>query len=336
MGFKKNLYLSSMPANKSALRRYMIIDQVLRNTMRPYPTMDDFLNACADKDIYVTDESIQKDIRFMKDPSPDGFDAPIRYNRTYKGYEYTDPDYSIRKFALPEEDVMAVLESVDLVRSLGGGRFSHKFISAMEKVLSASLEEFGEVKQDVPVLQTMSTPESRGFEYFDLLYKACQRGIPVSFVHYNYLKRRFKSILLHPFLITEFENKWYVHGYSEQHEEVRVFGLDRLYHPMLLKLSYKPTDRSVIQSRLHDMYGVFAIRGYQKCKIRIVASAFITSYFSAYPIHASQKIRKTNGGSGIITFDLIPTLELARLFLSHGKHLMVLGPKWFKDIYEGL
>ncbi len=336
MGFKKNLYLSSMPANKSALRRYMIIDQVLRNTMRPYPTMDDFLNACADKDIYVTDESIQKDIRFMKDPSPDGFDAPIRYNRTHKGYEYTDPDYSIRKFALPEEDVMAVLESVDLVRSLGGGRFSHKFISAMEKVLSASLEEFVQVKQDVPVLQTMSTPESRGFEYFDLLYKACQRGIPVSFVHYNYQKRRFKSILLHPFLITEFENKWYVHGYSEQHEEVRVFGLDRLYHPMLLKLSYKTTDTAVIQSRLHDMYGVFAIRGYQKCKIRIVASAFITSYFSAYPIHASQKIRKTNGGSGIITFDLIPTLELARLFLSHGKHLMVLGPKWFKDIYEGL
>lgn len=336
MGFKKNLYLSSMPANKSALRRYMIIDQVLRNTMRPYPTMDDILNACADKDIYVTDESIQKDIRFMKDPSPDGFDAPIRYNRTYKGYEYTDPDYSIRKFALPEEDVMAVLESVDLVRSLGGARFSHKFISAMEKVLSASLEEFGQVKQDVPVLQTMSTPESRGFEYFDLLYKACQKKIPVSFVHYNYQKRTFKAILLHPFLITEFENKWYVHGYSEQHEEVRVFGLDRLYHPMLLKLSYKPTDRSVIQSRLHDMYGVFAIRGYQKCKIRIVASAFITSYFSAYPIHASQKIRKTNGGSGIITFDLIPTLELARLFLSHGKHLMVLGPKWFKDIYEGL
>jgi len=105
---------------------------------------------------------------------------------------------------------------------------------------------------------------------------------------------------------------------------------------MLLKLLYKPTDTALIQSRLHDMYGVFAIRGYQKCKIRIVASAFITSYFSAYPIHASQKIRKTNGGSGIITFDLIPTLELARLFLSHGKHLMVLGPKWFKDIYEGL
>lgn len=325
-----------MPANKNALKRYLIIDAVLRNKMKPYPSMQDILDACADKDIYVTSESIQKDIAFMKGMAPDGFDAPIQYNRTYRGYEYADPDYSIMQVALSDDEILAVLESLDLMRTMGGAHFSHKFNSAMEKVLSTSMEEFEQGKRDIPVLQTMSMPTCRGFEHFNLVYKACQKEVPISFIHYSYLKRSFKPIILHPFLIKEFENKWYIYGYSESHKKIRVFGLDRMYGPLLLKRTFISTDIKKIAPLVNATYGVFLLRGTKREKVKVVVSHFVTSYFSAYPIHESQRISKFNGGASLVTFDLIPTLELARLFLSHGKDLTVVEPDWFKDVYENL
>ena len=325
-----------MPANKSAFKRYMIIDALLRNKMRPYPTMQDIISACEDKDVYISPESIQKDMAFMRGSAPDGFDAPIKFNRTHGGYEYTQPDYSIMKVALSEEEIMAVIESLDLMRTMGGAHFSHKFNSAMEKVLSTSMEEFDSLKKEIPVLQTMSMPASRGFENFDLIYKACQRQIPISFVHYSYRKRSFKAIILHPFLIKEFDNKWYVYGFSEAHQEIRVFGLDRMYGPLMLKLKYVTTEIKDIQPLLESTYGVFMLRGTRKAKVEILVSALATAYFSAYPIHVSQTIHKFNGGASRITFELIPTLELARLFLSQGKHLTVVKPAWFKQIYNNL
>ena len=52
-----------MPINKSAFRRYKVIDQLLRNRMRMYPTMEDIIEACREKlDVDPSPETIQKDI----------------------------------------------------------------------------------------------------------------------------------------------------------------------------------------------------------------------------------------------------------------------------------
>ena len=80
-----------MNQSKSAFRRYKVIDGLLRNKMRKYPSMNDIIDACWEKlDYQPSKETIQKDIANMKSLYPDGFDAPIHFNRTHLGYEYTD------------------------------------------------------------------------------------------------------------------------------------------------------------------------------------------------------------------------------------------------------
>ena len=67
-----------MPINKNAFRRYQIIDQLVRNKMRSYPTMQEIVDACYDKlRIDVSPETIQKDMNKMRQLPPDGLDAPI-------------------------------------------------------------------------------------------------------------------------------------------------------------------------------------------------------------------------------------------------------------------
>jgi predicted DNA-binding transcriptional regulator YafY len=325
-----------MPINKNAWKRYTIIDGLLCNKMKPYPTMMDIIDACRAQDLDPSTETIQKDIAQMRMSRPDGFEAPIQFNRRHLGYEYTDESYSISGIPLTEADKATIQESIELIRAIGGTSISSKFNYAMEKILSTVLEEFpdGDIKQHF--LQTMTPPKSRGFEHFDLFYNACRTKTPVSFVHYSYKKRKFSAVTIHPFLIKEFENKWYIMGNSELHKEVRTFGLDRVFDPFLLRKSFVTVDRKIVESTISDYYGVFPIPNQKKQKVKILVSALGTNYFEAYPIHESQKIKKEPDGFSYITFQLVPTLELTRLFLSHGHHVEVVEPEWLIDFTEKL
>lgn len=326
-----------MPINKSAFRRYKIIDLLLQNKMKRYPTMQEIIDACYDKlGVDISKETIQKDIAQMRMSPPDGFDAPIYFNRAKGGYEYTDPDFSMLSVKLSDSDIEAIKESAEILKLIGGSRVSEKFNTAIEKIMTTFLEEFPESQKKETHLQTMVPPPSRGFEHFDLFYSACSQKTPVSFIHYSYKKRNFSSITIHPFLIKEFENKWYIIGYSEKHNEVRTFGMDRIYSPHKILKRFIKLDKTAMESLQKDYYGVFPIPNQPKQKIIIQTSVLATHYFVAYPIHESQDVQKQPEGDAIIHFDLVPTLELTRLFLSHGYHVKIVSPTWYVEFTQKL
>ncbi len=325
-----------MPINKSAYRRYQIIDKLVRNKMKRFPTMTEIIDACWEKlKIDTSPETIQKDIAKMRESPPEGFDAPIYYDYKGKGYAYSDPDYELGGVSLTDIDIETIRESIEFIQTIGGSRISEKFNHAMEKILSTSLE-FSTENTKQAILQTMNPPRSRGFEHFDLFYQACREKTPVSLVHYSYKKRNFSALTIHPFMIKEFENKWYVMGFSEKHNQIRTFGLDRVFDPFLLKKKYIPVEKSTREKEAHDYYGVFPIPNQKKQGVKIHVSALVTNYFEAYPIHESQLIKKEESGSSIISYNLIPTLELTRLFLSHGYHVKVIEPKWLIEFTDNL
>jgi predicted DNA-binding transcriptional regulator YafY len=327
-----------MPLNKNAYQRYIVIDSLLRNKMRPYPTMQELIAACNERlSIDTKLNTIQKDIERMKMPPPDGFNAPIYYERYHKGYMYTDPDFKIGNLELTDADIASIRESLALVQSIGAGRIDEKFGHAMQKVLATVAEAFDQSERNAAsYLQTMSPPISRGFAHFELFSRACRERIPLSFVHYGYKKRRFTAVELHPFLIKEFDNKWYLFGYSENHREVRHFGFDRIYSPLLLNKPFARFDQQATFDLLAHAYGVFPIPDKKKQRITLEVSSLITHYFEAYPIHNSQQIKKHEDGAAQITLELVPTIELARLILWHGYHVQQIAPKWFADFTKAL
>ena len=327
-----------MPINKNAFQRYVVIDSLLRNKMRPYPSMEQIIAACNERlTIETKRNTIQKDIERMKMPPPHGFSAPIKFDRYHWGYKYTDPDFKIGNLDLTEADMASIKDSLALVHSIGAGRIDEKFAHAMQKVLATAAEVFDQPEKNAAsYLQTMNPPVSRGFEHFELFARACREQIPLSFVHYSYKKRQFTAVVLHPFLIKEFDNKWYLFGYSENHKEVRHFGFDRIYSPQLLKKDFHKFDPQITFDILAHSYGVFPIPKRKKQRITIEVSSLIAHYFEAYPIHQSQQIKKYENGTARISLELFPTIELARLILWHGYHIGQVSPKWFADFTKNL
>lgn len=318
-----------MAISRSAYRRYKVIDAMLRNKSRTYPSIIDIQNACLDKlDMSPSRDTLEKDFRNMK--LPDGFDAPIAYCRFNKGYHYTDSNFSINGVSLTEKDINSIKEALELLQDIGSSRVSDSFSYALDKILVSYKEEFPEGNSKRKIIETESISGARGFEHFDTLFKACKNKTPISLTHYSYQKRRFKAVIIHPVLIKEFDNFWYLLGYSESHKTLRTFGFDRIYDPMLLNRKFIPTPQEIVSNYYKDIYGVYPFKNQPKQEIVFFANPIISNYFEAYPIHESQVCEKTDYGY-VFTLQLIPSMEFIKLLRSYGSELGVLEPQWLDD-----
>lgn len=228
-----------MPINKEAYKRYKVIDACIGNKYKPFPSMDDLIQACEKNlDISPSPSTIQKDIQAMKEDEPNGFGAPIKFSKSRNGYYYSNQEFSIRKIPLTDADIEALKTATDMLSNFTGIRVGENLNHAIEKILTSFQEQFPEGNSKRKIIQTDSPPSHKGFEHFELLFKSAKDKIPVAFVHYSYKNRKFNSVIVHPILLKEFQNHWYLVGFSEYHKELRTFGLDRIYEPLLLKKTF--------------------------------------------------------------------------------------------------
>ena len=324
----KNL---TMAISRSAYRRYKVIDAMLRNKSRTYPSLTDIQDACLDKlDMSPSRDTLEKDFRNMRLPEPDGFDAPIAYCRFNKGYHYTDSTFSINGARLTEKDVNSIKEALELLQNIGSSRVSDSFSYALDKILISCKEEFPEGDSKRKIIETESISGSRGSEHFDAFFKACKNKMPVSFTHYSYEKRRFKAVIIHPVLLKEFDNFWYLLGYSESHKALRTFGFDRIYDPMLLNRKFIPTPQEIVNNYYKDIYGVYPYKNEPKQQVVFFATSIISNYIEAYPIHKSQVCEKYDNGC-IFKLQVVPSMELIKLLRSYGSEIKVKMPLWIND-----
>lgn len=320
-----------MPFNKAAYLRYTLIDACLCNKHKPFPSIYDFIYACEQRlDKKFTISTIQKDIKDLKEGVM-GVDAPIKFSRSQEGYYYSDPQFSIQKINLQEEEIEALKASADLLTMFSGSRVSDNFTRAVQKIFASLHEQFPTEKMP-RIIQTDTSVNHKGFVHFEFFLHSAKKKIPVCFVHYSYNKRKFQSVILHPLMLKEFQNNWYVVGYSENHRECRTFGLDRVYDPRLLKRKFSQKGERDREQYFDQVYGVYPLPGQELQTLEIMVSPLLSDYLHAHPIHVSQKRREEmKHRDTLFTLQLIPSQELINLFISFSKQLIVLKPRWIQE-----
>lgn len=322
-----------MPLNKEAYIRYTIIDRCLGNKQRPFPSMEELMKECeARLGKQFSLSTIQKDIKTMKEDEELGFLAPILFSKSHNGYYYSDPDYTIRSISLQESEIEALKAATDMLSVYSGSRVSKNFGQAVSKIFAAVQERFPEAGEKRKLVQTDYNPNHKGLEYFEFFLHAAKERIPVCFVHYSYKKRQFRSIILHSLFLKEFQNNWYIVGYSENHKSLRTFGLDRIYEPKLLRKKFIDAPEKNVEDYFKHVYGVFPIPGEKLQSITFMASPIISDYLFAHPIHDTQvRTKELESGYGIFRLKLIPSVELINFFLSYSGELFLMTPEWLRE-----
>jgi predicted DNA-binding transcriptional regulator YafY len=319
-----------MPANKYALLRYRIIDDCLTNKARKFPTKEDLQYAC-EQALYgssgerISISTIEKDMWAMKNEGELGYYAPIAYSKLEKGYFYTEEDFTIKEISLNKEDKEAIRFAATTLFQFKDLAIFDQFGSAIQKIfdrLNISPEMQDEAIERF--VQFENTPVAKGTEHLPDLLQAIKECREVRFRHTSFLDESESERLLHPYLLKEYRNRWYVIGKDADAGKIKTFGLDRISDVSLREGVFVPDSKFDHEILFKYSFGITA--GGKPEKIVLKFAAQEGRYIKAQPLHPTQKITSENSSGLILELNVIPSYELRATIRSFGDGVVVLEP----------
>jgi predicted DNA-binding transcriptional regulator YafY len=248
--------------NKNTIRRdYLIISRILQDDYPNDITLKEHLERY---DVQVSRRTRQRDI----DDIRSNFDIDIPYDTEHKGY------YIDRETSTPDFDKL--LHIIDLAES--------------SDVMLSTLRDKRRLQQYVSI---SPQPRGKGTENIRPLLTAMEQEMVIRIIHTPYQSEAPKVHNVEPYLLKEFEGRWYLFGYCKELKSFRTFGLDRLSQIEITGQSFKRTDnKEAIAKKFDDVYGLIyepndcANAPIEEVKLRF--SAFLLPYITSLPLHHSQ------------------------------------------------
>ena len=322
-----------MSVNKNALIRYKTIDKCLQNKQRKW-TLQDLIEACSDalyeyegRDINISKRTIQLDIQMMRSDKL-GYNAPIKvYEKKY--YKYEDENYSITDLPLTEIDMDVLTESVEMLKQFKDFSLFSELNGVIQK-----LEDrvYREKDHQAPIIHIEKNEGLKGLEYLDQLYQAILKKLVLQLTYQSFKARTANTILFHPYILKEFNNRWFVVGRKDKEEKILTLALDRIQQiDYKLKLTYKK--KKFDAARYYEnTYGVTVLNDKSIATIQLKIDRSNAPYVLTKPFHKSQKlIEMLDDGSIIIELRVHHNFEIERLILGFGDAIEVLKPKRLRN-----
>lgn len=314
-----------MPAGKNASYRYRLIDQALRNTGRRWYYWD-LIQHVSEKlaeefDISkgISQRQFDDDLRIMRKDPPQGYGAPI-IREEGKIY-YSDPDFSINDNPLNETDIETLNEVLRIIKSFQSLPQLRELETIVGKVQGTISQSTGD-----QIIELEHNPNAKGLVHIERLYPIIKDGreIQVNYQPFNWNEPI--NYILHPYLIKEFNNRWFLLGWLPDGNKINVLGLDRI-------ISFQETGNYVNNVKKEEMLklqkqiiGVSVDEGKSPVEVKIWVTAAQVPYIITKPLHPSQKLIDELSDGCVFSFQLVPNFELEQTLLMYGERVKVMEP----------
>jgi predicted DNA-binding transcriptional regulator YafY len=343
-----------MPITRSAFQRYRLIDEVISRHPRRYSKQRLF-ELCQEQYGIRSVSSLEKDIQRMREDH----NAPIAYDKRANGYYYTDPQFRLLNLMLSPADMDALDYAREVLAATQGATVADELTNALQKVRQ-SLDIIREVKREnnpVPARRIVYVEEKilgGNRQYVPMLIRAVNQNRQVAFRYRKYEEavlpvsvvarqrngatgpptvpitapvERPKLRLLHPILLREVADSWYVIGYDAVSGGERTFALDRMSDLELLDdpCEVPPAVLTSVSELFEHIYGITDSHGPVE-EIVLAFSPLFGRYVKAKPIHQTQEIVSDTDTECVVKLRLAPNRDLLMHLRAYGEHLRVLHP----------
>ena len=335
-----------MPANKNAMTRYMILDRLLHNRYHNY-SLDDLTEQVSRRlaELYpdtrgVVRRTIEKDIYYLEVEGPflaeiERYAVEATHPQTLKPYRkqclrYADPSFSIFKQPLTDDERYLLGEALSLLGQFDG------------------LPELGgldELKRSLGIKPTqrriisLTKNPLEGSNVLGELFTAISHRVVVEVRYHKFNSDAPAGVVnVHPYLLKEYNRRWYLIAAAETDLKMLTFGLDRIDQVTALPSHPFVDHDGDINERFEDIIGVTYIDDAPVLGIDLWVSDRQKDYVATKPLHESQKplrgqredklrqLYPTLSGGAFFHLDCRENYELLRELTSHGADLLVLSP----------
>ena len=320
-----------MPTNKNAFIRYKYLDRLLSDRHHYYDmnALTEKVNDMMERDMLgmsVGVRTIQKDILALQ-LAP--FSAPIDFKKINgkNVYRYTDPTFSIFSQELSREEcdlLREVLSTIGQFDGLDNFTWLEKFKIGLG---------FEERRQ---IISFSNNPYLKNSNLLGSLFDCISNEVVIRLSYHTFNDSTIRSIEFHPYLLKQYNDRWYLLGIADSDMKILHFALDRIdkVEPLPEKKYIECTED--LHERFYDIVGVTLYEDRPVEHILCWVSDTSKGYVDTKPIHGSytpikgeddEQLRKEYPqlqGGMFFTLDCISNFELIRELCSYGKELLVL------------
>lgn len=319
-----------MPVTKNALIRYYHLDKFLSDSHHYYDRKDltEKVNDQLSFDGFKTigKRTIEKDIINMQDAP---FNAPIvEFKRNGKNcVAYSRRSFSIFKEELSDEEENLLQEALSTIGQFDG-LDNFKWLDDFKMGLG--------LKERRQIISFSNNPYLQNSNLLGTLFDTISNEVVINLSFHTFSDTTIRSIDFHPYLLKQYNDRWFLIGAADSDMKVLTFALDRIDNVEALperKYVECPED---LHERFEDIVGVTLFEERPVEHILCWISDASKNYVDTKPIHGSytpikgekdQQLRdeypQLQGGM-FFTLDCINNFELIRELCSFGKDLIVL------------
>lgn len=318
-----------MALNKNALIRYKTIDKCLQNNYREW-TLDDLIEACSNalyeyegREVNVSKRTIQLDIQMMRSDKL-GYNAPIVvYDRKF--YQYEDPEYSITDIPLNENDMSVLTETVEMLKQFKDFSLFSELGGIIQRLED---KVYTEKTKKSAIIHLDKNENLKGLEHLDTLYQAILKKIVLRITYKSFKARKASNLVFHPFILKEYNNRWFLIGKTSEKKPVATFALDRIEKVDYdLQIPYLDINFNG-EEYYKNTIGVTVLAEEHVQEIHLKIDRSNAPYVLTKPLHHTQEIiTRLHNGSIIVKLDVHINYELERLILGFGESIEVIKPR---------
>jgi predicted DNA-binding transcriptional regulator YafY len=329
---------TTMSQNKNALIRYKTIDKCLQNKYRQW-TLEDLIEECSEalseyegRQNPISKRTIQMDIQLMRSEKL-GYNAPIVvYDKKY--YKYEDEDFTITDIPLTETDMNVLTETVSMLKQFKDFSLFNDVSDILQRLEDKIYAEKSHTK---PVIYLDKNEKLKGLHYLDEIYQAIIKKMVLIITYKSFKSRDETKFHFHPFILKEFNNRWFLIGKKKKSQPITNLALDRIISiDYDFNLPYLEEDFDA-ESYYKNVIGVTVNSGLQPRRIELWIDAENAPYVLTKPLHPTQRLIQENEDKSIIIhLFIIPNYEMERLLLGFGCGIEILRPEGFRKRMKGI
>jgi len=316
-----------MPLTLHAAIRYKVIDRCLRNREKIHFWKDlaEEISLEYDRNGLPMQEPSQRtigyDINHMRSGRL-GYEAPISYSKE-RGYYYEDPSFSIHDIKLQKHLIRDLSQAILLLKQITNQHHIKNIsesISALDRELKLHLDN-----QAAPIIYFDRSLNEMGQFWISQLYDwiIAKQTLRINYQAFNAAE---KEIVIAPYHLQEYNNRWYLAGWQYDEDRIIHLGLDRInqafesIRPFYLHEAYNFEDY-----RQH-LHGITILSNTQVEEIIFVATRAQSYYIDTKPLHSSQQKLARTDLHCTYSIKVFVNYEIKSLLMSYGDSLEVISP----------
>lgn len=328
-----------MPVTKNQLLRIRVIDRVLRNKFRTAPATKEFLRAQCVEELFGIDAAssgnevslftIDKDLRLMRDE----YDAPIAYDRGSKEYYYEDPNYSLDGLGIGSRELVALESAAQLLSGFADNPLLRQFAPAIARLKDRLSLRKQHDDLDDHLVEFEVLPNYTGWSFIDRIFTAIKECRVIEFDYFYFDVENTRRIRLHPYLLKESQQRWYIVGWSVERKALRLYGLERIRSLESTEEKFPISERKNFNASEYfkHTYGIFTLPDQAPSRVEVQLDRRELLYARSKPWHASQEELDDNEHGGRMAWTIHVTPDFKMELLSLGDKVEVLKPQWLRD-----